>query len=178
MLLNELVQWAVLIVLAVSTFGLLRQLGQFLVPRREQLLSLGPDIGEPVPRELIDEAIRPGLRERVASSPSALGFLAVMNEGCLGCQALIEQLEASGRPTRAPLLAIVDGESSEFQARLERHFDVVVADPGRVRARAAGIVASPYLLAFDANLRVRQRAISGSLRELVREWTTSQQAPT
>ena len=169
MLINELAQWAVLILLAVIVFGLLRQLGHFIVPRREELLYRGPDIDGDLPRELLTGVHAHDLRETIAASRGGLGLVVALNENCSGCKALISGLEAFGRPLEAPLVAIVDS-TPESRARIAQVFDYVVDDPGGGFTRNAGIMATPFVLAVDAELRVRHRAISSGVHELMEEW--------
>lgn len=171
MLINELAQWAVLVLLTVVVLGLLRQLGHFIVPRREELLYRGPEVGGDLPRQLLSGVQANGLRRAIAESRAGIGVVVVLNENCSGCKALLNQLEVLGSPLQAPLVAVVDSPTTESHTRLLRIFDHLVVDPGGGFARNAGILATPFVLAIDAELRVRHRAISGGLHELMEEWT-------
>jgi hypothetical protein len=51
-----------------------------------------------------------------------------------------------------------------------------VRDPGGAQAKASGIIASPFILAFDAEMHVRHRGISGAFRELIEDWNEGEMA--
>jgi hypothetical protein len=165
-----LAQWAVLLLLVVVVFGLLRQLGHFIVPRREELLYRGPAIDGDLPRELLT-GVRPNeLRTAISASRGGLGLVVALNENCSGCKALLSRIETLGSPLEAPLVAVVDS-TPESRVRIAQLFDHIVDDPGGGFMRNAGIMATPFVLAVDAELRVRHHAISSAVHELMEEWT-------
>lgn len=172
MLLNELAQWAVLIILAFLVMGLLRQLGQFIIPRKEQLLARGPDVGERMPQALLDESQQAAVSEEMSGSDAEFGYLVVMREDCLGCSSLVERLEESEQTMAGPLVVVLDGESSEFRSRVQTVASIVIADPRGRRAKEVGISAAPYVLEFDGSMRIRNRAISGDIFALLDEWSS------
>jgi hypothetical protein len=174
MLLNELAQWAVLIILAFMVMGLLRQLGQFIIPRKEQLLARGPDVGERIPHALVDESHQAALSEEMASSGAEFGYLAVIREDCLGCGSLVERLQESDQPLPGPLVVVLDGESSEFRSRVEAVAGIVIDDPRGRRAKDVGISAAPFVLEVDRHMRIRNRAISGDIFALIDDWSSEQ----
>jgi hypothetical protein len=170
MLFNELAQWALILALVVFVFGLIRQLGQFLVPRRDHLLYLGPDIGRVLPTGLLAGLPVERIKTRISDSGDGMGLIAIMNDRCAGCRGMILQLETLGQPIDGPLLAIVDTDDAEYIKYLERVFTYVIKDQGGTRAHDAGIIATPFVLAVDDDLRVKHRGIAGGLHELVGEW--------
>ena len=167
MVFNELAQWAVIILIAVCVFGLLRQLGQFMVPRKEQLLSLGPDIGARIPETLIDDPATRSELMRSAAEHEGIGLVAVLHDGCLGCRALVEGLREEGRPMEGPMVAFFEGTDEEIRGVLETHFDLLVDDPAGSRAKAAGIMASPFVMVFDEHLQIVHRAITPAIGDVV-----------
>lgn len=172
MLINELAQWAVIAFLGILVLGLIRQLGLFIVPRKDQLLYRGPDIGSELPSSLLDGFPPDRLSDEIRRSTTGLGILAVINERCIGCNGLVQRLETAGWQHDIPLLAVVDARDPEFASRVEKVFPHVVRDDDLQRAKAIGITATPFILALDADLRVRHRGISGGLDQLVDEWLT------
>jgi hypothetical protein len=168
-LINELAQWAALVFLGILVFGLTRQLGQFIIPRRDQLLYQGPEVGDELPKSVINGVSAHQLGVAINEGPG-LALVAVVNDKCLGCQGLIERLETLGTPANAPLIAVVDSNDADFTTRIDRVFDFVVRDDGLRQAREIGISATPYILGIDADLRIAFRGISGDLHGLVAEW--------
>lgn len=171
MLVNEFFQWAVILVLLVFVVGLVRQLGHFVVPRREHLLYLGPEIDKRLPIGLLDGVAVDELRKLIAGSQAKLGLVAVMNDRCPGCKGLLAQLQVIGPPADTPLVAIVDTEDESYLEYVRGLFTYAEADNGGVRARAAGVIATPFVLAIDSEFQVKHRGISGGLHELILEWT-------
>jgi len=168
---NEFAQWAVLVVMAILMLGLVRQLGHFIVPRRDHLLYLGPDIGKTVPEALIDGVPVGDLRKQINESADGLGLIAVINDRCAGCKGMLAQLQAIGKPRDCPLVAVAHSEDDEYIGYVRGLFDYVAWDVDGSRAHDAGIIATPFVLAIDSELTVEHRGISGGLHELLAEWT-------
>lgn len=171
MLFNEFAQWAVLMLLGVFVYGLIRQLGHLMIPRRDHLLYLGPEMGKELPTSLLDGLPAQRLKEQIHRSHTGLGLLAVVNDRCNGCQGLVAQLEMRGLPIDGPVIALVDTTDHEYATRLERLFTYVIRDEGGKRSQDVGIIATPFVLALDGELKVKHRGISGGLHELIEEWT-------
>jgi hypothetical protein len=170
MFFNELAQWAIIIVMSVFVFGLVRQLGHFLVPRRDHLMYLGPDIGKGLPASLLKGLPVEQLKEQIQRSRAGLGLVAVVNDRCGGCKGMLLQLKELGPPFDGPLVALADTNDPDYLAYIGGLFTYVLQDEGGTRAHDAGVIATPFVLALDGDLKVKHRGISGGLHELVDEW--------
>lgn len=171
MIVNEVLQWAVLVFLAVLVVGLTRQLGFFLTPRAQQLEEMGPEPGRTLKPSVVTEAERDHLRDLMASRGERAALLAVVDERCRGCETFVHNLETGFRDDfKIPVALLVREGSPAYLARLRAAADLVIADPDDERSRAAGIVATPYALVVDAAMKVRARDVAGDMWRLVRPW--------
>lgn len=178
MVLNEVAQWTALIFLGVVALGLTRQLGQFLISRREELELDGPDIGSKLSPLLVgDESIQ-SIEALYSSSARGLTLVCVLNDRCLGCAGLLEDLLRRGRPEGVPIIALLSAHDAEFVAQAEAAFSLVVIDPASERAKAAGINATPFLLGVDQSGHIKHRAIGGAMHSMVAEWLGESSPPT
>lgn len=175
MLINELAQWAVLIFVAVLALGLTRQLGNFIVPRREQIAyELGPDIGSVVGAPILQDEEAGRLREAIDSGPTDWGAIVVVDERCYGCDGLLAALEEDGPPEGAPVVALSRDSGAEHRARLERCADDVIVDADRLRA--GELNATPFVMILDRELRVRFKDVLPDLRYAVDKWRGDERA--
>lgn len=166
-LIIELLQWAVLVFLGVMVFGLTRQLGSFIVPRRDQLVQQGPELNTR-PVGMLGDQLSAELRARLSGASDRRALVMVVDERCVGCMALIDRLETrvwdmDGRP----LVAVVKQSGPEFVARVRAVADWIVDDPTGRQIHDAGIIATPYGLILDGDLRVRDRDVGGGVEDLV-----------
>jgi hypothetical protein len=158
---------ALLVFLGVMVFGLTRQLGSFIVPRRDQLVQQGPEINTR-PVGLLGDRLSAELRERLSGASDRRALVMVVDERCVGCMSLIDRLEAGVWDMGdRPLVAVVKQSRPEFVARVQAVADWVVDDPTGHRLRDAGITATPYGLILDGDLRVRDRDVGGGVEDLI-----------
>jgi hypothetical protein len=167
---NELAQWAVLLLLTVFVVGLTRQLGSILVPPKEQALLDGPAVGKALPASLLGEDGSALLRSMISDRGRGYAVVAVVDENCFGCDALLTILEEDGAPDGAPLAAVTWKSGPAHLERVARQFDVLGQDPGGDRLKAAGIQATPFLMVVDGDLVVRHKQITGDLHLALRRW--------
>jgi hypothetical protein len=166
-LIIELLQWALLVFLGVMVFGLTRQLGSFIVPRRDQLVQQGPELNSR-PLGMFGDQLSAELRERLSGASDRQALVMVVDEGCVGCMALIDRLEAGvWNLADRPLVAVVKESRPEFVARVGAVADWIVDDPTGRRMHDAGITATPYGLILDRDLRVRDRDVGGGVEDLI-----------
>jgi hypothetical protein len=170
MLVNELAQWAAIVFLAIVGFGLTRQLGQFLVSRKEQLEYEGPDVAKVLPVGLFTAAEFAQVQELATLSPSGVTAVVAMSDNCPGCVQAVQALETEGSPDGVPLVAVLASASEDFNRRVQRAFNVVSLDSGHKRAHEAGIRATPFILLVDRDLRVLTKAISADVPQVVEQW--------
>jgi hypothetical protein len=162
--LNESAQWALLLVIGATVLGLYRQLGNFLLPRKEQLALNGPELGQQLPMALLGDQVYGTLREAIGTSAARVGLIAVITEGCPGCGEVIHRV--SGRPEEldgVPIAFVVASASPTFVSELPADQELVVTDEDHARSHEVGIQGWPFLLAVDHDMRVVERQISSDI---------------
>jgi hypothetical protein len=172
LLFNEIAQWAVLVFLAVFVFGLTRQLGFFLTPQKERLLSEGPEVGKVLPEALVENG-RGETLTRLARSSTDAGLAAIfgIEEDCPACKGLLAHMEERDVDVGMPMAALLKGDSeAEFGHRVRKAFPTVIEDGGGDLARRAGIDGTPFLLVVDEGLVLRHKDWGGDLFEGVTKW--------
>jgi hypothetical protein len=168
LLTSEILQWAVLLFLVFMVFGLTRQLGFFLVPHQEQLKQQGPQEGDRLGGEIFTPADRTAFQRALTATESRGGAVIVIDENCIGCRQLLEDLEQLSRaPRLMPLVGWVRRSSPAFVERAGAVFDVVLDDAEGARASGAGIVGTPFAMMIDADLRVERVELGALLPELL-----------
>jgi hypothetical protein len=174
MIFNELAQWAMLCFLCIFVLGLTRQLGHFIIPRREELVEEGPPLNRAIPRTLVYDDERHLLESVFASTLGRFGFCAAVSQSCPGCHALLRNMERNrDEVTRRGLFALAawaDGDE-EFRASVADVFPVVFEDVGGHRSRPGGIVGVPYVMVVDGELRVRDRSVEADVLRLSEKWS-------
>lgn len=167
MLINELVQWIVLIFVGVFLLGLTRQLGFFLMPRRQQLATHGPSLGRVLPEALLSTADRRELRQLIAERNSLLAAYVVIYDKCDSCQELLQDLRESAGESRLPVAALAVGSDARFQQAAAEACDMVIFDPrGEIREQT-DIIATPFVMLLDSQLRVVAKEVTSDLAEAV-----------
>jgi hypothetical protein len=170
---NELAQWAVLCFLAVFVLGLTRQLGNFLVPKQDQLaMDVGPRVGQALPSQLLSGEQRHMLAELISASPGGFGAIVVIDEDCLGCKALLERLERSPSPEGAPVAVFSHKSSAEHEARLRDKSDLVVVDPARLKA--LDLETAPFVMLVDSELALLHKEVAPDIEFVIRRWREEQ----
>lgn len=170
MLINELAQWAAILFVGIVGIGLTRQLGHFLVSRREQLEYEGPDVSKILPATLFTPYEFTQVESLAVGSVSGVTAALVMSDKCAGCVQALEILDSRGRPEGVPLVAVVGSSSPSFHRHVERLFDVVSQDVELHRAADVGIHATPFVMLVDRDLRVVKKAITADVRQVVAAW--------
>lgn len=167
----EILQWAAILFLGVMVFGLTRQLGFFLIPRHEQLRQQGPKIGAVLGSDVFDEIEQRRIRDAIATGPTLGAVLLIVDERCSGCAQLVGIVEEwSAYPRATTLVALVKESGPAFRDRLAAVVDVTFDDSSGAKTRAAGIVATPYLLMIDQQLRVEDAEVGGHIEPLIASW--------
>jgi hypothetical protein len=168
---NELAQWAVLLFIAVFVFGLTRQLGNFIVPRREQAaVDIGPDLGKKLPPDLFTPAERARVRELCERKTTDWAVVLVVSEDCAGCVNVLERVKVTGIPQGAPIVVLsrTSLSGSAYTASLREIADMVVADGDRIKA--AGLTLTPFAMIVSASLTVLHKRIPQDLWDVVAAW--------
>lgn len=169
MLINELLQWAVLVFIGVFVFGLTRQLGNFIVPKREQLATeIGPSVGKPLPRDVLSGDARARVARLFAEGGAGFGSLVVVDEECTGCKALIERLERTPLPGGGPLVIMSHKSGPDHAARLNRISPIVISDPEGLTA--AGLNTAPFVIVLDEQLKVLHKEVAPDVDFVIERW--------
>lgn len=176
MLINEFAQWAAIVFLGIVCLGLTRQLGHFLISRREQLETEGPDLGRNLPTLLFRGAEVLDVERLVRQSPSGVAGIMVMSDNCYGCGESLQILDEKGPIPGVPLIAVISSETQAFDDRVEARFDYVTRDPGLERAGRVGIHATPFLILIDGEFTVLAKSIQADPHDLVGRWREERRA--
>lgn len=168
MLVNELLQWATLLLILIVVLGLARQLAVFMQPHDEQLAEAGPGVGDRVRDDFLPAASVERLTDLMRARETEAGLVLVLSEQCTGCVSVLEYLERSPE-IPLPLAAVAKESGDDFAARLAEVFDTVVEDRDGSRVEAAGIVATPYAVTLGTDGRVSGRAAAIGVYDVVEE---------
>ncbi|MEX0701401.1 MAG: hypothetical protein WD069_04835 [Planctomycetales bacterium] len=170
---NEIAQWVVLSFIAVFLVGLTRQLGLFIVPRREQLEAMGPVVNRSIPKDLLSATEQKRFARVLAESPTTWGLVVVIDSNCHGCHNMLAQLKKRSTPSHAPIVALVQsGADDTFIDEVREVVDVAISDPGGERRTAVGIAATPYVMIVGESGKVLHRSVTSDLRFAVARWRT------
>jgi len=169
MLLNELAQWAVLLFIAIFVVGLTRQLGNFIMPKRERVeLDIGPPLGDRLPDALFSEEESRAIRELIMASSLDWGAVVVLHDHCTGCGALLDRVDRNGKPREAIMVAVTRDEAADHVERLRRVSDMTIVDGQRLDD--ADLYTAPFVLIVDADLRVLHKDVTPDLHQMVNAW--------
>jgi hypothetical protein len=167
-MLNEAGQWAVLLLLGGTVLGLYRQLGAFIVPRREQLALTGPAVGDRLAVDLLGEEVFSRLQAEIEQHETQRGLIAVITEGCPGCAELMQQVrDLPPELADVPFAFVLASGNEEFRSVVPADDFHVVPDPNHARTHGAGITAWPFLLSVDEQMVVRVSEISSDVIAVV-----------
>lgn len=166
---NEILQWIVLLFIGMFVFGLTRQLGRYMVGHRQEIANdIGPDPGKPLPLEILDADERQEFEHLILESPERFGMLLVVEEECPGCQAMLARIEDGLAPEGVPRAILSKTTSAAFRRRLEQLADIVVVDEHRMDS--AGLRVTPFVFVLDRDLRVGSKSLTSDLARIAEEW--------
>lgn len=159
---NEALQWTVIVVVVLLLLGVLRQLAA-LTPARGRRTESGPPVGKKVPADLVRE-ISTVLDGASSGSRNARERLvAFVMEGCVGCMRLLADLESGGKPRLVddtPFVLVARKPTPDFEARLvEAGFLVVPDRTGDVWTNS-GITSTPLVMRVDTEGKVLSKAVT------------------
>lgn len=157
---QDLLQWCAILVLLVFVFGLTRQLGRFVVPRRDQTILDGPSVGKrfSVRGLTLHNETEISQTARAAGKP-ALVMLA--SAGCPSCDHLKKEL-ARTDPTDLPFVpcALISNERSDVSPS---RFKLQINDADLSISHGAGVFATPFLIFVDDSGFVVATDVGGDL---------------
>jgi hypothetical protein len=150
---NEVLQWAAIVILGVLAFGMLRQIGMWLPVEARSNTESGPPLGHRVPSTRWSEVSRTlALSESVEQ-----GFVAFVSESCVQCQRLIAELETK-RPD-LPLAFVTRTPSREFVNALRETGMPVLEDNGDLW-RAWHVTGTPLVAKVNRQGRVIAKGVT------------------
>lgn len=166
MLVNELFQWAAILICLFLVAGAYRLVA--MRPRSGVLTmdqAMGPHLGSPLPRSLTDQL-------PITNLADSRGYLfAFVTEGCPSCGGLIEQLRRRDQslPGQPQVIVVVGSSAPAMISRLreENFSDAVVEDSdGRIFGDCH-IGATPFLVLTDTVFGAVEKRVSSDASELL-----------
>ena len=158
---NETVQWAVLVLVVLLVLGVLRQISVMLPPT-SRAVSSGPPVGRHLPKHLY---------ERLRNMPELLNgdtILAFVTEACTGCQRLLASIEEPAMTTARRHLALVAKAPSEpFREALAETGVPTIEDSDGTIWAACQVSATPLVVRVDSTGRVRAKEVTHRVDALV-----------
>jgi hypothetical protein len=160
---NEVIQWVALAVLAFFLLGVFRQVSVGLPPEGRAVPS-GPRLGSRIPKQLMHV-----LTEELSSGGNSLVFVAFVTESCIGCQQLLSHLDQALTALNGHrLILVAKNASPQFREALGETHVRTVEDNGDIWS-ACGVTATPLILKLDANGRVLAKEVTHRVDILVEE---------
>lgn len=167
-MINEILQWAVLLSLAMFLLGLTRQLGRYMiVTRNDRSDAQGPTLGKRLPRGAFSDHERATMTERMASGRSDYAALLFVDDRCAGCEQALAELE-DGPVTEAMVVAISRRSDEKHARRLDELVDLAVVDEQRFKI--LGVDLTPFILIVDRDLVVVHKEAAAPLSTAIRNW--------
>lgn len=158
---NEVLQWTVLVVLIVLTLGLLRQLSVMLPPAAGGVGN-GPSMGRRAPARLLGQVERAVMNGGLAHG----ALVAFVTEDCVGCQKLLADV-ADGRQKLdgQPLVVVARSPSEQFRAALRETGIAVVHDEGELWDECR-VTATPLVVRIDEKGRIAMKEVTHRVDQL------------
>lgn len=162
MIINEILQWAGIILLLLLSLGLFRQMA-IMQPASNRAAGNGPEVGTRLPGRLLSMLPLEGKANQ--AHPDAM--LAFVTENCTGCRRLLAALsEAAPHIDHKPIL-IARQPSAPFSSVLnETSLPVVVDEDGSIWA-ACGITATPLVVEVNERGTVVRKEVTARVESLL-----------
>lgn len=153
---NETLQWALLVVIAFVLLGVLRQVALALPTHYRAQTVSGPSIGSHLPRPLLRR-----LPSSVMDGPSGAdeAIVAFVTEACIGCQRLLSEISSGRAPSEAPLVLVAKNPSVPFLRALEELRTPIIHDDGRIWA-ACRVTNTPLVVRVDREGKVVAKGVT------------------
>jgi hypothetical protein len=154
---EEVIQWAVILLLTVLVVGLLRQMelrspsGRF--GSTDRLV-----VHRQAPRQLLK-----ALPEARANQSERL--VVFVTEGCVGCMQLLQEAEKESAEVKGRIVLIARNASPEFRAALAETGIETVFDEGGLW-KDLGISATPLVVSLDPSGEVRAKEVTHHVSRL------------
>jgi hypothetical protein len=153
---GEVLQWVMLVVLAVLVLGVLRQVSLMLPPPARAAPS-GPALGRRLPRQLVTEIERVIPPGGIAENT----VLAFITESCVACQELLANLDGSGDlSSRERLVLVAKAPSPQFRGALMETGVATVCDEKGEIWEACKVTSTPLLVRINSQGRVLAKEVT------------------
>ena len=167
---NDLAQWAAIIVLATTILGMLRQVGHMLSPEPERRAErYGPDIGDRLPVAAFAPEEGTAFMASVEEAPSKRGLVLFVNPMCDACEAWIEDLARLEIGKRLPVLVLSTGEHPDLTPRLAGSGTLASDKLTATHIQDFNLRATPMVVVVDDAMRAVSKQLSGNLEDALRE---------
>jgi hypothetical protein len=158
---NETIQWAILLLFAVLILGLFRQIA-LMLPANRRSADDGPRQGQRLPNGLLDQ-LATVLPQFKASHGVTVAFI---SEGCVGCQRLLAALSDRPADLDGQVVLVVQQPSLAFKAALsELDVPMVFDDTGSLW-EACSINATPLVAYVESNGKVVRKEVTHDVRRV------------
>lgn len=153
-MINETIQWLVIVSLGILIFGLLHQVAGSM-PRRTHTTS-GPQLGQRAPKDLlsrIGRAFPEGkLRETL--------LVAFVTESCTGCQHLLAELTSANGELSRPVVLVAKRASPQFRQALNEAGHPVIHDDDGTLWDLCRVTNTPLVVELSSAGRVLGKEVT------------------
>lgn len=164
-MLNELLQWSAIAIMALFLLGALRQIG-LMLPARTAPSQGGPPEGRKLPKRAYE-----GLTGVFGGEVPAAFTVAFVSESCAGCQRLLSRQAES--PTKGSLTIVARDPSAGFSEAIEELDVRWIADVQGEIWDACGVTATPLVLEIERGGRVARKEVTADVSEFVSSSTNN-----
>jgi thioredoxin-related protein len=152
---NEVLQWAAIVVLAIVAFGTLRQIGMWLPVEARSNTDSGPRLSKRVRGDNLTP-----ITQALALSDNGQdrGLVAFVSESCVQCQRLIADIDSESKPA-LPLTFVSRNPTPDFAKALRETGFPVVEDRGELW-QSWHVTSTPLVLKIDGQGRVLAKGVT------------------
>jgi hypothetical protein len=165
-MLNEVLQWAIILSLAFLLLGVLRHLSLTLPTRQGATIGSGPPVGGRLPQRLVSQ-----LSKAIPAHWTDGGFLvAFITENCVACQRLLATLRSpevnSSKPDGGVVLVVRRPSRTFHNALLELDVPVVL-DEDDALWTACKITNTPLVVRVNSNGEIVAKGVTHNVDSVV-----------
>lgn len=153
---NEVFQWALLVIIAFALLGVLCQVALGLPTHHRAQTISGPPLGSPLPRSLLRRLPASVMGGSVRADGLIVAFIA---ESCVGCQRLLREISSRRGPSEAPLVLVAKNPSAAFLQALQHLRTPIIQDDGRIW-RECRVTNTPLVARVDRKGRVVAKGVT------------------
>ena len=159
----EVIQWAVMLVMAVLLLGVIRQLPVIQPMALRAIQATGLPVGERIPKAAL-KAIEAAIPAGVLPESLVVGFV---SENCVACQHLLGNVTRIGSEALGEVVLVTRSENPEFVAALRGTGAAVVDDVGGRMWSACGVTATPLLIRIDSQAKIVSKEVTSNVGTLL-----------